>query len=55
VECKESRFAIFYQISCIHIYDLSKREGDIFLQQECHHIDESRKGEEGGLGTNYIQ
>jgi hypothetical protein len=55
MECKESRFAIFYQISCHYIYHLSEGKGIIFLQQKCYYIGENIKGVEGRFGTYYIQ
>jgi hypothetical protein len=32
-----------------------QREKMMYLTIKCHHIDESKKGEEGGLGIDYIQ
>jgi len=46
---------ILCQIPCNHIYNLSKKENDVFYLQECYHIDKNIKRVEGRLGTNYIQ
>jgi hypothetical protein len=55
VECKKFGFVILGEIPYNYICDLLKREGDLFLQQECHYTYESREREEGRLGANYVQ
>jgi len=55
MECKESGFAILFQISCHYICHLPEGEGVIFLQQKCYYIGQNEEGVVGKLGIDYIQ